>query len=287
LPINVALIHMKLKPLARRLNLEKARKLIKEAALKGANVAILPAFVNVGAFYLHYPLQRVKTLTRNQAEKIPSSTTELLSATAIENGIYIIAGPIIERAGPKLFLTTLVFAPNGSLIGKYRKIAVNGLDTELGISPGRSLHIIDKLPRRFGLLAEDDIYYPELARSLIMLGATALIVSLRHGDDVERAKLMLLARSIENNVPILAVGGVFESTDKYVETPTMVIDPKRGVVEELRGENEVDTYILVQVSENPDNINDIIKTTVAAKNLSHLYCKAARESLYPYQHQKR
>ncbi|HIQ55341.1 MAG TPA: carbon-nitrogen hydrolase family protein, partial [Pyrodictium sp.] len=46
--ITVALLHMKLKPLAKRSNLEKARKLIKEAAVRGAKLVVLPSFFNIG-----------------------------------------------------------------------------------------------------------------------------------------------------------------------------------------------------------------------------------------------
>ena len=79
MPITVALIHMRLKPLAKKSNLEKARKLVKEAALKGARLAVLPAFVNIGPFFLHYPRTRNRAITRNQAERIPGNTFEYLS----------------------------------------------------------------------------------------------------------------------------------------------------------------------------------------------------------------
>ncbi|ALL00877.1 putative amidohydrolase [Pyrodictium delaneyi] len=277
MPITVALVHMRLKPLAKKSNLEKARKLIKEAALKGARLVVLPAFVNIGPFFLHYPRTRNRAITRNQAERIPGNTYEYLSMVALENGVYIVAGPLIERAGPKIFLTTIVISPNGSLIAKYRKIASNGLDEELGISPGRNTVVIDDIGRSIGLLAEDDIYYPEVARSLLLEGATAFIATLRPGENENKVKLSLLARSVENNVPILAVGAVFETTDKMVEIPTMVIDPQNGIVEEIN--EPKDTFLLVEVMEQPSNIRDIVETSLRAKTLASIYCKAAKDSL--------
>ncbi|ABM80216.1 carbon-nitrogen hydrolase family protein [Hyperthermus butylicus] len=277
MPITVALTHMKLRPLAKKSNLEKARKLVREAALKGAKLVVLPSFVNIGHFFLHYPRTRSRAITRNQAERIPGNTFEYLSMVALENGVYIIAGPIIERAGPKIFLTTMVISPNGSLIAKYRKVASNGLDEELGISPGKQTVVIDDIGRSIGVMAEDDILYPEIARSLLLEGATALIVTLRPGEDVNRVKLALMARSIENNVPILAVGSVFEAAERVVEIPTMVVDPQNGIVEEVNEPN--DTYILVEVMEQPSNIQDIVRTSLMAKALAPIYCKAAKESL--------
>jgi predicted amidohydrolase len=268
---------MKLKPLARKANLEKARKLVKEAALKGARVAVLPSFVNSGPFFLYYPRARNKVIAKNQAERIPGNTSEYLSMVAIENGVYLIAGPIVERAGPKLFLTTIVIAPNGSIVAKYRKISRNGVDEELGISPGRQPVVIQDLKRPLGIMSEDDIFYPEIARSLILGGATAMIVTLRPGFDPERLKLMLLARSFENKVPILAVGSSFETPEGIIEVPTVVVDPQSGFVEEIN--EPKDTFLLVEVLEKPNNLRDIIEATLETKSLSTVLCKAARDSL--------
>ena len=278
--IMVALVHMRLKPLARRNNLERARKLVKDAALKGARLVVLPAFVNIGPFFLHYPRNRNRTITRNQAERIPGSTFEYLSMMAIENGVYLVAGPIIERAGPKVFLTTMVIAPNGSLVTKYRKITSNGLDEDLGISPGRQVVVFDDVGRNIGLMAEDDALFPEVGRSLLMEGATAFIASLRPDKEeasVDKIKLALLSRSLENRVPIMAVGSVFETIDNMYTMPTMVIDPNRGIVEEIK--EPKDTFLLVEMVEQPQNIREIIEVSLRAKTLAPLYCKAAKDSL--------
>ena len=275
--ITVALVHMKLKPLARRTNLERARKLVKEAASRGARVVVLPAFVNIGPFFLHYPRSRNRAITRNQAERIPGSTYEYLSMVALENAVYIIAGPIIERAGPKIFLTTMVIAPNGSLVAKYRKLVSNSLDEDLGISPGRQIVVVDDFGRSVGLMAEDDIFFPEVSRSLLLEGATAMIASLRPGEDPGRVKLALMARSLENKVPIMAVGGVFETQDKIVEMPTFVVDPQKGIVEEFNEHR--DDFILVEMMREPSNPKDIIDVSLRVKGLAPLYCKIAKESL--------
>lgn len=275
--ITVALIHMRLKPLAKKSNLEKARKLVREAALKGASIAVLPSFVNTGPFFLYYPRTRNKSIARNQAERVPGNTFEYLSMMAIENGIYLIAGPIVERAGPKMFLTTLVIMPNGALLTKYRKISCNTVDEDLGISPGREVVVFNEVGRAMGIMSEDDIYYPEIARALLLGGATALVTTLRPGEDVNKVKLTLLARSMENKVPILAVGGAFETVENVIDIPTMVIDPQNGIVEEIN--EPKDTFLLVEVMEKPSNMRDIVDASLRAKTLASILCKTAKESL--------
>ena len=268
---------MRLKLLTKKANLEKARKLTREAASRGAKLVVLPAFVNTAPFYLYYSMQRNKAIARNQAERVPSMTSEYLSMIAAESGVFLVAGPIIERAGPRLFLTTLVISPTGEIISKYRKMVVNGVDRELGISAGRTPCVLDRLGRSIGIMAEDDLYYPEVARTLVMLGATALVVSLRIGDPVDKIKLMLMARSVENRVPILAVGGALETPDRYYETPTMVVDPERGIVDEVKDVG--DTYVLVEMVERPDNLREIYEESVRTKALASTLCRAARESI--------
>lgn len=277
MPITIALVHMKLKPLAKRSNLEKARKLVKDAAAKGARLVVLPSLVNIGQFFLYYPRNRNRIITRNQAERIPGSTYEYLSMVAIENGVYIIAGPVLERAGPRIFLTTMVIAPNGSLVARYRKLTSNSIDGELGISPGNVTLVFSDLGRSIGILAEDDIYYPEITRSLLLGGATAFIATLRPGDDASKAKLTLLVRSAETNAPILAVGGVFETNENVIDMPTMVIDPVKGIVEEIN--EPKDTFLLVEMVDEPSNINEILEAVQKAKMLAGIYCKAAKEVL--------
>jgi predicted amidohydrolase len=119
-----------------------------------------------------------------------------------------------------------------------------------------------------------------VARSLLLEGATAFIASMRPGSDanaVEKARLALLARSLENRVPIMAVGSVFETLDNMYTMPTMVIDPNQGVVEEI--EEPKDTYLLVDMVEEPSNIREIIEVSLRAKAMAPLYCKVAKESL--------
>ncbi|MET1102201.1 MAG: carbon-nitrogen hydrolase family protein [Pyrodictiaceae archaeon] len=274
--LRVALIHMKMRLLAKKSNLEKARKLIKEAAVKGARLVVLPSMLNIAPFYLYYPPQRARAIARNQAERIPGPTAEYLSMTAVENGVFIVAGPIIERAGPRLFLTTLIIAPDGTILAKYRKISINGVDADLGMSSGKSPYVIHDVERRIGVMAEDDIYYPEISRSLLLMGATAIIVSLRIGDPIDKLKLMLLARSIENHVPVLAVGGALEAMDKYIEVPTLVAVPEKGIVEELY--ETTDTYLLVEVMSKPENSKDLLESMIKAKQFSQVLCKTAKEA---------
>ena len=65
--------------------------------------------------------------------------------------VYLIGGSIPEREGDKLYNTSLTFGPDGSLLGKYRKmhlfdVNVPGKITFIEsdtLSPGNEFTIID------------------------------------------------------------------------------------------------------------------------------------------------
>jgi len=48
-----------------------------------------------------------------------------LSEAAKKNNIYVIAGTIPERDDDKLYNTCTVWAPDGKLIAKYRKVKIS------------------------------------------------------------------------------------------------------------------------------------------------------------------
>jgi len=74
-----------------------------------------------------------------------------LSNLAKELNVYLIGGSIPEREGDKLYNTSLTFGPDGSLLGKYRKmhlfdVNVPGKITFIEsytLSPGNEFTIID------------------------------------------------------------------------------------------------------------------------------------------------
>ena len=56
-----------------------------------------------------------------QAENIPGELTGLFSRLAKKHGLWLIPGSIYEKSGSKVYNTSVVFSPEGDLVGKYRK----------------------------------------------------------------------------------------------------------------------------------------------------------------------
>ena len=270
--LRIALLHMKLKLLVKRSNLDRVRKLLRQVVDKngGVHVAVLPAFVNIGAFYLFYPEQRAANIVKHQAERIPGPTTEYLGKVAVENSIFIVGGPIIERAGPRIFLTTFVISPTGDVVAKYRKLVINDREKSLGITSGKDVVVVDQLERKIGVMAEDDLLAPEIARSLVLKGATVITTTLSFSLDQKVLETLLVTRSLENWVPIFALGGIIEYNNEVREAPTIIVDPEQGGVTDRHYGEEKPLIVEMRVSKDKPDNGDILRMT-------NLLCKVLRD----------
>lgn len=267
----IAVAHLKTRIGAKRTNIEHVKHLVKEASEKGAKLVVLPSMFNSGPIIDYLPPQRLKYSLKSQAERIPGPSTEQLSTIAIGTSSYIVAGPIIERAGPKLFLTTIIIGPDGGILGKYRKIVLSPKEEQIGISSGREL-VYFNLDRKYGILAEEDIIAPEIARSLRITGANSLITSIRVKPNNKIINYLLMARAIENNIPVIAAGGIVENQGEITgKVASMIYDPREGIIGFADGTEEQ-----VIVADIPKTTNGLLVTANSLKLAVTSLCKIAR-----------
>lgn len=278
--MKIAIAHILLKIGSRKVNYDRVKKSVQEAKEKGAQLVLLPSMFNVGAFQTIYTVSQAKEIARNIAEKIPGGqSSNLLIKLASSLDIYILAGPLIERAGPKLFITSALISPSGVVMGRYRKIALDVIDRALGITSGKYPNIAT-LKSKFGLLLEHDLIYPEIARINLLGGANILLGFNRIGD-LNDKKLQEIGetRSYENNVPLIMVGGALESADRVLtETPSLVIDAKEGILEKITlddvGKNITHSVTVVEIK--PTNTFPIHSSDILLDIINLLY-KSSKE----------
>lgn len=250
----IGLLHLKLKEASRKANIEKAKKLIKEAKDKGAKLVVLPSLFPVGnVFELYDNDKKARSIIRNLSEKIPGSVTDTLINLATESEIHLVAGPILEQAGPKIFLTTLIISPQGEIIGKYRKVIVSEKDVRLGISSGKE-PVFMTLDRKYGILAEDDLFSPEINRVLTLGNASAIIGSIKpYAKGSEVIKNVAITRTLENGIPYILVGEVIEDENGEIigSSPTFVTSANSLIYKQAEEEDTVlyvETTVLMQES---------------------------------------
>ena len=132
---------------------------------------------------------------------------EFLRAVARERRIHVHGGSIVERAGERLFNTTLVFDPAGVEIGRYRKIHLFDITTPDGQGYRESATFgagADIVTCRIGGIAVGlaicyDLRFPELFLALRRAGAELIFLpaafTLQTGKD--HWETLLRARAIE------------------------------------------------------------------------------------------
>ncbi|XP_073110019.1 omega-amidase, chloroplastic isoform X9 [Elaeis guineensis] len=147
-------------------NIAHARKLIEDAARKGAKLVVLPEIWNC-------PLS-LKNLSK-YAEDIDAEAAcpsiSMLSEVAFRNGITLVGGSIPELSAGQLFNTCCVFGPDGKLKAKHRKLHLFDFEVpgEVAfresdfLTAGEEPTIVDTDVGRIGIGICHDIRFPELA----------------------------------------------------------------------------------------------------------------------------
>jgi N-carbamoylputrescine amidase len=154
-------------------NLEKALRLVREAAGRGAKIVCLSEL-----FRSRYFCQEEDVRWFELAEPIPGPTTQALSLVAAELGIVLIGSLFEKRLAGVFHNTALVIDADGQLVGRYRKMHIPDdplYYEKFYFTPGdlgfRSF------PTRFanlGVLVCWDQWFPEGARLTALAGADIL-----------------------------------------------------------------------------------------------------------------
>jgi predicted amidohydrolase len=148
-------------------NLARATDRIREAAIGGAKIALLPEVMDLG--WTHPSVRQL-------AFEIPQGKTcQVLCNAARENSIYVCAG-ITERDGDKLYNAAVIIDPTGTVILKHRKI--NELDIAHDLyATGEGLGVVHTPIGTLGLYicADATAEGNTLSNSLAYMGADIIL----------------------------------------------------------------------------------------------------------------
>jgi len=155
---------------------EKAVRLIDEAAATGARVVVFPeAFIGGYPKGLNYglvvgardPVGREEfRLYLDAAIEVPGSHTDRLGEAAAANAVYVVIG-VIEREGGTCYCTALFFGPDGQLLGKHRKLMPTALERMIwGFGDGSTLTVVDSPYGRIGSVICWENYMPMLRMAM-------------------------------------------------------------------------------------------------------------------------
>jgi predicted amidohydrolase len=165
--MKVALTQMLVEPGCKEQNLVRAESWIAQAAVRGADVVVLPEALTLG--WTH-------PSARTLADTIPDGESSVrLRQAARTHKIFVCAG-ILERAGDQLFNAAVLWGSNGGLLIHHRKIHELGFAREL-YAGGDRLSVAETPFGRVGVMICADGFAPgqSISRALGMMGARVIL----------------------------------------------------------------------------------------------------------------
>lgn len=215
--LTIALGQMDVPPGQSERNLARARELAAQAREAGADLMLLPEL------WLHgYDLERAA----EWAAPLGQGGFAEMAAMAQEFGLHL-CGSLLERHEGGVSNTAVLYAPDGSLLGAYRKVHLFRLMNEPQyLAPGDRAVLCPTPWGPVGLVICYDLRFPELSRALAVAGARILLVPAQWPVRRLEAWLLLLrARAVENELFVAACNRVGAEGDTLFPGRSMVIDP--------------------------------------------------------------
>lgn len=189
-PVRLAAIHYKPTGATPQQNLREYEPLVAEAARQRADLAVLGETITlVGPNRPKY---------EDIAEPIPGPSTEYFGSLAKRHNLHLVVG-LYERDQHLIYNVAVLIGPDGSLLGKYRKVCLPRNEAAAGVTPGDEYPVFKTEFGNVGMMICYDGFFPEVARELTNNGAEVIAWPV-WGCNPELAA----ARACENHVYIVS-----------------------------------------------------------------------------------
>jgi len=216
-------------------NLERAERLVRVGAARGANLVALPEVFN---------WRGKRNEQAAAAETLDGQTLTLMSRLARELQIHIVAGSITEQAAAgesRCYNTSVLLGPDGTQIAVYRKIHLFDVDLPGRVTVRESdakLAGADVVTAATplgvtGLTICYDLRFPELYRRLTFAGAQIIAIPSAFTFPTGEAhwEPLIRARAIENQAYMIAPAQFGPNVYGYSDYGnSMIVDPWGRVI---------------------------------------------------------
>lgn len=158
----------------------KLADLARDARARGAHIAVFPE-----AFVSAYPTgidfgARIGSRSEDgrtwyqryfeNAVAVPGPDTDRMAKAAKDNGLYLVVG-VIERGGTTLYCTVLFFAPDGTFMGKHRKVMPTAMERLVwGYGDGSTMPVFDTPAGKLGAVICWENYMPLMRAAMFAKG---------------------------------------------------------------------------------------------------------------------
>lgn len=189
------------------------------------DMIILPEIWATGFFNFHRYIA--------ESETLQGETYTRLSPWAEKIGCYFLAGSIVEQDGNNYYNTSLLISPDGSLVGKYRKMHLFGYrsrESEI-LTPGSDILTLKTDFGTWGITTCYDLRFPELYRKMVEAGAeTLFVVAAWPQARLEHWVLFNRVRALENLCYLVSCNCAGTYNGNNLGGNSMVVDPWGEVV---------------------------------------------------------
>lgn len=230
-----------------RRNLGRYREFIAEAAAQAVQVLVFPEVSVQGYVRRMHGYRSPESAEQIRyylatAEPVPGPTTEALGELAARHRMFIQVG-LAELAGTTLYNTAALIAPDGRVVGKFRKVHNQ---TEMPVfAPGHGFEVWDTGLARFGPIICADLLFPESVRIVGLQGAEVVLMStawpMRTDDPATdhsgyEYDLLTRAQALMNQVWLVAANQVGQSSSPRAANyfgHSRIVGPDGHIVEGL------------------------------------------------------
>lgn len=206
-------------------NTNQFQKMVAEAARRKSGLVVFPELFITG-----YVLDKAK----NHAHELSKGMFAEISNMATKGNLAI-TGSVMEKRGLEVANSMPFFAPNGRMLGVYRKMHLFRLfDEDQYLAPGQSPLVLDLPWGTTGMAICYDLRFPEIFRryavkenaKMVIIAAEWPLVRIEHW------RALLIARAIENQCYIVACNAAGDTGDTIMGGHSMIIDPWGHIVVE-------------------------------------------------------
>jgi deaminated glutathione amidase len=237
-------------------NLERADRLVRDAAGRGAELVVLPE---------KWTVLGTREDMAAGAQTLDGEAISWARSTAAELGIDLIAGSLFEHVqdAEKGFNTSVHVGPDGEVQSVYRKIHLFDVEVDGAVyaessteDPGDEI-VVTELANglKLGMSVCYDLRFPELYRILALRGAELLTVPAAFTLPTTRDhwEVLVRARAIENQCFVIAANQIGNHPGGLRSGGrSLIVDPW-GLV--LAGAPDTETAIVADL--DPENLHDI------------------------------
>ncbi len=232
-----------------RINLDRACRLVREAAGRGARVVLLPELFQ----HRYFPRRKSRKPFALAGGAKQSRAVRVLSRLASELKV-VLPVSFFEKRGDRYYNSVAVLDADGSLAGVYRKSHLPdgpGYYEKYYFAPSREgFKVFATRYARLGAGICWDQWFPETSRALTLLGAELLLFPSAIGSEPQRPGLdtssswqrVMIGQAVANCLPLAAANRTGDEDGQVFYGRSFICDHRGEKLAELgRGQQGVIT----------------------------------------------